>query len=110
MKNGSFSGLSGVMWPVPSGCIGIHTVKIYQARSRQFFRWFVAILPVCCRDRAERVLAVRTIKGIMVNPLTVCPRSHRDKPQKSCQPAAWIFRGKVFAAVISTRKLSCAPE
>ncbi len=43
MKNGSFSGLSGGMWPVPSGCIGIHTVKIYQARSRHFFGWFVAI-------------------------------------------------------------------
>ena len=30
------------MWPVPSGCIGIHAVKIYQARSRQFFGRFVA--------------------------------------------------------------------
>lgn len=54
------------MWPVPSGCIGIHTVKIYQARSRQFFGWFVAILPVCCRDRDERILAVRT-RGVMFN-------------------------------------------
>jgi hypothetical protein len=33
----------GLMWSAPSGCIGIHTVKIYQARSRQFFGWFVAI-------------------------------------------------------------------
>ncbi|WP_208483091.1 hypothetical protein, partial [Escherichia coli] len=24
-----------LMWSVPSGCIGIHAVKIYQARSRQ---------------------------------------------------------------------------
>ena len=31
------------MWPVASGCIGIHAVKIYQVRSRQFFGWFVAI-------------------------------------------------------------------
>ena len=31
------------MWPVASGCIGIHAVKIYQVRSRQFLGWFVAI-------------------------------------------------------------------
>lgn len=30
------------MWSVPSGCIGIHAVKIYQARLRQFFGG------VCC--------------------------------------------------------------
>ena len=27
----------------------------------------------------------------MVNPFTVFPRSHRDKPQKSCQPVASFF-------------------
>lgn len=30
------------MWPVLSGCIGIHVVKIYLARSRWFFGGFVA--------------------------------------------------------------------
>uniref|UniRef100_UPI0027DE8D44 hypothetical protein n=1 Tax=Yersinia pestis TaxID=632 RepID=UPI0027DE8D44 len=42
------------------GCIDMHKVKIYQARSRRFFGRFVAILPVCCRDRAERISVVRT--------------------------------------------------
>lgn len=50
------------MWPVPSGCIGIHAVKIYQARSRQFSGDLLPFLPVCCRDRAERVLAVRVMR------------------------------------------------
>lgn len=50
------------MWPVASGCIGIHAVKIYQVRSRQFSGGLLPFLPVCCRDRTERVLAVRTMR------------------------------------------------
>ncbi len=53
----------GLMWSAPSGCIGIHTVKIYQARSRQFFGWFVAIFYLSAAVIAiERVLAVRTMR------------------------------------------------
>ena len=52
------------MWPVASGCIGIHAVKIYQVRSRQFFR--VVCLPLFYLSAAviatERVLAVRTMR------------------------------------------------
>ncbi|WP_205731202.1 hypothetical protein, partial [Escherichia coli] len=37
------------------------------------------------QNRAERVSAVRTIRDYGKS-LTVCPRIHRDKPQKWCLP------------------------
>ncbi len=69
------------------------------------------ILPVCYRDRNERVSAVRTIrdygKCLPLLPALVAIEINR-RNRVSQQPG--FFRGKVFAAVISTRKLSCAPE
>ncbi len=84
-------------------------LKFTRCDRGSFSGGLLPFLPVCCRDRAERISAVRTIRDYGKS-LTVCPRIHRDKPQKWCLPLVSFFSAKAYRClcIFCQQRLLCS--